>query len=632
MINGSLGKKISFFLTLIALLGSFLAVFSLSQHLNDQAEQAVKERAEILLTVMQAARNYTRDNIQPLLDVAADSESRDDDGEDVFIRESIPNFAARTIFSDFRRQEPEFQDFLYKEAALNPTNPADQTDAFETEIFLQLQEQLNGQSSDRMSEKLSGYRTLNGEKLFYLARPLVMMDAKCLDCHGRPSQAPSHLVDMYGSQNGFGWKLGDVVAAQMMYVPANRIFERGRQNLVTVAKTLFSILGALVLVLNLLLRRTVIRPLKILTRTAKQISSCSIEQPVPLAPGTALGSAFGSAFGTALGGAPETETTAQFERQALVALTPRRDEPGQLARAFDYMLQVLSQREQDLQQAVRERTRSLELEMRDRQTAQDALQIYSHAINHDLRNMVMGISNVLHVIVHRGASPGLEPPGQSRRDQTGEENAIEVDPKALAMMQKSCDRQLTLMNSLMKVQSSDVWRMVLQPEAFSLEQLLAELRMAYEPKLAATASQLNADIPQNLPLIYADANQVQRIFENLIGNALKYNPKGVRITVEAVVQATETQDKPRFIRCVVADDGVGIAREKGQDLFQLYARGRQNNKASGHGLGLYICRKIVEAHGGEIGLETGRREQGLEIWFTLPLAEADRTASSITMV
>lgn len=568
----SLGAKFSLLLALVCILGGCLTTFILAKHLNYQAEQAVKERAEIFLTAMQAARNYTQDNIQPLLEGSSEL-------GDGFIQESVPNFAARTIFSDFQRQDADFQNFVYKEAALNPTNPLDRTDEFEAQIFIQLQQQLTIPEP----QILSGYRALDGENLFYLARPLIMNDASCLTCHGDPRNAPKHLIEMYGDQNGFRWKLNDVVAAQMVYVPADKIFDRGRQNLLTVTKTLLSIFGALFLVINLLLWRTVIQPLKILTSTAKHISSCSVNQ----------------------------RQNTKLQAQDLDVLTIRQDEPGQLARAFQYMIHVLRQREQDLQQAVHERTQSLEQEMRDRQTAQDALQTYSHAINHDLRNLVMGISSLVQGILFR-TSRADEPAASSNRVEPS--TIIKIKPAALTMIQKSCDRQLKLMNSLMEVQSSDVWRIALQFEPIDLSQLTEDLKMAYEAKLLAADATLENHISAGLPMIQADANQLQRVFENLIDNALKYNPKGVAIALNATMC---DGDQP-MISCTVSDNGIGVDPRKSEELFKIYSRGYASRQTSGYGLGLYICRKIVEAHGGNIGVKT-LLNGGAEFWFTLPL-------------
>ena len=125
MLRWNLWAKFSFFFLLVWLLVSGSTIALLSQHLNDQAEQAVRERAEIVLTSMQAVRNYTREHVQPLLS----------DNTTAFVPESIPNFAARSVFTDFQQQDALLEDFLYKEATPNPTNLDDLADAFEADIF-----------------------------------------------------------------------------------------------------------------------------------------------------------------------------------------------------------------------------------------------------------------------------------------------------------------------------------------------------------------------------------------------------------------------------------------------------------------------------------------------------------------
>ncbi|MEM9483778.1 MAG: DUF3365 domain-containing protein [Cyanobacteria bacterium P01_F01_bin.116] len=570
----NLGPKFSLLLALVWLLGGGATLFMLSQHLNAQAEQTMSERAEIVLTAMQAARDYTQHNIQPLVNTYAKAQTTDDSQ---FVQEIIPNFAARSIFANFREQDPGFQDYLYKEAAVNPTNPTDRADDFEAALFPQLQP-----LTEDPPEKISGYRKLNDQNLFYLARPLVMKDTSCLACHGQAQDAPLALIKTYGDRNGFGWQLNEVVATQLMYVPADMIFARGQQNLFTVAKTFLAIFGSLFILINLLLWRNVIRPLGVLTKTAKHIGGC------PISPSQ-----------------EKLEADA-----ALTLLMHRRDEPGQLARAFQYMLHVLGQREQDLQQAVAERTQSLEQEMRDRKTAQDTLRTYSRAMNHDLRNLVVGISNVVQATIFCSA----------RQDANKAQNAanqlesIPVDSKALTMIQQSCDRQLNLMNSLTEVQSSDIWSLSLQKDQVNLQQLTEDLRFFYETKQTLAAITINNQISSELPLIYGDLCQLKRVFENLIDNALKYNPQGVTITLTARVW----DPTPSMIQCAVIDDGVGIEPAKSQELFEIYTRGDNHYSVSGYGLGLYICRKIIESHGGQIGVKTAAN-QGAEFWFTLPI-------------
>jgi len=568
---GSLGIKFSVLLALIWLLGGSATIFTLSRHLNAQAEQTVRERAEIVLTAMQAARNYTQHNIQPLVKAYSVTDNS-------FTQEIIPNFAARSIFSNFRQQDPNFLDYLYKEAAINPTNPVDLADSFEAALYPQL-EPLAGTPP----ETRSGYRTLDDQKFFYLARPLVVNDESCLACHGNPENAPPPLLSMYGNRNGFGWNLNEIVATQVMYVPADMIFARGRQNLWTVTKTFLGIFGALFFTINLLLWRTVIRPLKILTGTAKQISSCSVDGSQP----------------------------AVLKDENLTLLTVRQDEPGQLARAFEYMLHVLGQREQDLQLAVDERTQSLSQEMRDRQTAQSALQIYTHAMNHDLRNIAMGISSVVQGIRFRA--------GKSLATDIKTDTArVSVDKTAISLIQKSCDRQLSLMDSLMDVRSADVWKSALQPAPVSLPLLAEAIVTAYRAKCTSSddtvtfENRIVASGEADLPFVRADERQIQRVFENLISNALKYNPQGVHVALTATLNEHEDT-----VRCTVTDNGLGIALDKSANLFDLYNRGTQKLSSGGYGLGLYICREIITAHGGRIGVDTSPGE-GATFWFTLP--------------
>ncbi len=564
-----LGAKFSLLLGIVWLFGSGLSIFTLSQHLNHQAEVAVRERAEILLTTMQAVRNYTRDHVGPILDLSSPLMDR-------FIEESIPNYAAQTIFTNFQDQDPEYQDFFYKEAAPNPTDPSDLADDFERQVLSKLEATLTTRP-----DILSGYRTLNGKKIFYLARPITVTDASCLACHGNPKDAPKKLLARYGDQNGFNWQLNALVAAQMIYVPADRIFQRGRENLWAVAQSLLSIFAFLFVVINLLLWGAVIKPLKVLTRVATQISDDSAVEPCPNDP-------------------------------HLSALTQRQDEPGQMARAFQYMIQVLGQREQDLQQAVQARTRSLEQEMRDRETAQDTLQTYARAINHDLRNLVMGISSLVQGLLFKTVDtlPKVSPEDAATRIQASGEEPIPVDPTALSLIQKSCDRQLNLMNSLMGVQASNIWKISLNQAPVDLRPLTQELASVYASKLRAADASLENRVAATLPLVYADSLQLQRVYENLIDNALKYNAQGLKIVLEASV----CNHNPAMIHCIVSDNGVGIDPILSEKLFGIYERG--DRQVQGYGLGLYICKKIIEAHGGKIGVET-QLNQGAQFWFTL---------------
>ena len=111
------------------------------------------------------------------------------------------------------RTDDAYREFSYKEATLNPTNLRDKADSFEQEIVGRFRKEIN-------LKELRGFRSLPKGDLFYIARPLAISKASCLECHSVPEAAPKSMIQRYGSDNGFGWKLNDIVGTQIISVPA----------------------------------------------------------------------------------------------------------------------------------------------------------------------------------------------------------------------------------------------------------------------------------------------------------------------------------------------------------------------------------------------------------------------------
>ncbi len=296
---------------------------------------------------------------------------------------------------------------------------------------------------------------------------------------------------------------------------------------------------------------------------------------------------------------------------------------------------------QNLQKQLHQQNLQLQQEIRDRQKAEAALRVFLHAVSHDLRNPVTGMLMVLNNFLNsesRTEKQGLDaqslPEGQNQLglDSTScnasqPQATLTLQPAAslgsdrvliarsiLERMASSCDRQLSLINSLLEAHECDVWGVPLQCQPLQLHSLTERLIEDWEAMLKKHQTTVEHLVSPELPPIYADYNQLWRVFENLFANALKHNPPGVVLTVNA-----EVVEADRMLRCTVSDNGVGMTCEQCDHLFELYTRGANVNKSTGLGLGLYLCRQIIQAHGGKIDVISSP-DVGSKFWFTLPLA------------
>lgn len=244
--------------------------------------------------------------------------------------------------------------------------------------------------------------------------------------------------------------------------------------------------------------------------------------------------------------------------------------------------------------------------------AQRELKIFLHSVSHDLRNPVMGTSIVLKSLL-------------KKTDQK-----LTLDRSILERLQQGSDRQLMLINSLLEAHDTEVQGVQLTCEPLMLRSVVASVLSDLLPILEHHQINLVDRIPSNLPLVRGDAHQLWRLYCNLITNAIKHNPNGITVTLTAERVAPDErwrtprqpnrQDsaKTQWVRCTVEDTGVGIEPQQRQEMFNLYARGSRARHMPGLGLGLYLCKQIILAHGGQIGIISDRGK-GTTFWFTLPV-------------
>jgi HAMP domain-containing protein len=257
--NLKLGTKFNILLVTVFLIGLLISGTALAAILNRSAENQVTTKALILIQTMNSVRNYTSTKVNPLLKDRLKTEPE-------FLRETVPGYSAREVFENVRSNK-DYSDFFYKEATLNPTNLRDKADDFETELVQRFRNDPN-----LKDKEITGFRAFPGGNLYYIARPIEIKNPTCLQCHDTPEAAPKSLLTTYGRENGFGWKLNEIVGAQIISVPASEVVNTTRQSLLLVMGTVGGIFAVTILLINLMLRQAVINPLNRMVMVAHDVS------------------------------------------------------------------------------------------------------------------------------------------------------------------------------------------------------------------------------------------------------------------------------------------------------------------------------------------------------------------------
>ncbi|MEH2068699.1 MAG: ATP-binding protein [Nostoc sp.] len=251
-----------------------------------------------------------------------------------------------------------------------------------------------------------------------------------------------------------------------------------------------------------------------------------------------------------------------------------------------------------------------------RKQTEEELRVFFHAVSHDLRNPVLGTLMVLKNLLNsEGLGIGEQGQGGQGRiiKEVSSQSLIPVRRSILERMIQSSDRQLNLINSLMEAHINEVQGIVLQRQAVQLLSIVEAALADLEPLVVQNQATVT-NLVSALPLVNVDPTQLWRVFSNLIVNALKHNPPGLLLTINATVEGNN-------IYCTVSDNGVGISQQQSDRLFELYFRGSSIRNSVGLGLGLYLSKQIINAHGGEIGINPNP-QAGVTFWFTLPIVSS----------
>ncbi|MBF0224712.1 MAG: response regulator [Desulfobacterales bacterium] len=185
----------------------------------------------------------------------------------------------------------------------------------------------------------------------------------------------------------------------------------------------------------------------------------------------------------------------------------------------------------------------------------------------------------------------------------------------LKMASVSGRRLLNLVNDILDFSKMRHQKLLLNLKSINLHEIISNVFALMGTLANSKNLSLLNNVPENFPLAYADENRLLQIFNNIIGNSIKFTDKG-HVKVESVLT------KASQILISVTDTGMGIPKNKQSSMFKSFEQvdGDINREYGGTGLGLAITKSLVEAHGGDIGLKS-EKGKGTTIFFTLPLSD-----------
>ena len=235
--------------------------------------------------------------------------------------------------------------------------------------------------------------------------------------------------------------------------------------------------------------------------------------------------------------------------------------------------------------------------VRDLQTAVSARDDMLGIVSHDLRNPVNAVRMLATAILRVGGDDG-----------------ISADVLAHATtMRLAADQMDSLIQDLLDVSRIEAGRLLLHPQLATVDDLITTTLATLAPLAQEQGVVLVKNIAERSSAVDVDGDRILQVLSNLVGNGIKYTPRGGRVIVSADLNAED-------VRISVTDTGIGIAPDDLPHVFDRFWQSRRKAR-SGAGLGLTIARGIVRAHGGRIWLDSAPGT-GTAVHFTLPLAGA----------
>lgn len=530
---------------------------------NAQAENEAREKAEVLAAEMRAAWDFVDMN-QEVINRAEDGAFR--------TKHLVCVVAAKSISMLFTSET----DYSIRFTNDTPRQAANAPDAFE-------QEALAAFNAD--PDRKAFWRVVDagdGTRVFRYTEPLYVTES-CLECHGDPVGE----LDQYGYPKE-GMQVGQVGGAMSITEPMD-IYAAGIQD---------SMMQQAIMVLFMMV--------------AAFIGLYFVTSQLVLQPIDELRSAAGA---VGKGDFNYTLTVPDPGERP-------RDELAELTGEFDRMARDLEALYADLEGQVRSKT--------------DDLMVLNDMLNYQKRELKVALDRLGDEVAYKNeffaiVSHELRTPLTSilayARILNADDSLAPKTREAVGEIESNATLLLNMVNNILVISKHAAKKDELLPEPVDFVDLAQFVRKALAPIAEGKDVRLTCTVAPNVPLSMADWEKLRRILENLVNNAIKYTHRGgfVRLTIgfedgetdshseseKADTNAPDGEDAAAgWIVMRVADDGMGIAPEELDQIFELYKQAGQsaNRRYRGTGLGLAVVRDLTELHGGTVTVESRVKE------------------------
>ncbi len=553
----SIGTKFSVAAGLLALVFAGLLMYRTYSSARDHMAELATTQARLALEFDLAIRNYVANSIRP--------EMQKRIGRDEFVLKAMStSYVAREIFDEVRKS---FADYVIKFSAENPRNRSNLPSG-EGEVELL---RLFAERPD--IQEWSGQITLRGVRYYAHASPM-RIETDCLQCHGRPEDAPQSLLADYGREAGFGKRLGEVAGMDLVAIPVSRVNEilahQVWGDLGITGLWLASLLGCILLVF----RRLVTRRLAWINRHFQ---------------------------------------LAAVEQGGVVAVSPLvvrgRDEIGLLAGSFNGLMGRLRDLQANLEERVRHRTEQLSLVNKDLEEAKEAAEVSSKAkgqflanVSHEIRTPMTAVLGMNELML-----------------------ATKLDPEQreyAEAIHQSAETLLSLLNDILDFSKMEADKLDLEWIPFAMERCARNVVGIFTSKATEKGIGLKLEYDSELPaLVRGDPGRCQQVLMNLVSNAVKFTAKG-EVVLSLQRKGVASRPGRVLVAVEVRDTGVGMSEEEMSRLLQPFAQAdlSTTRRYGGSGLGLVICDKLVALMGGKLTIQS-RPRAGTSVQFCVELEE-----------